>query len=192
MARQFDPYGGLRTEPDMRQEFYNTMDGRFPEIAKKQQYVHRKMRVQDGQLIDCPCVDPTTREPDKDKYCPICLGEGKLWEESLLNGYKVVLGSSVGGAGKENLISSGNTNLDLVSFYFRYNLPLTLFPKRESPDKIVELVTDTEGDPVRPYQRETIYRIGTAIDFRADNGKLEYWRLDCYEEQVKFLNGPKG
>lgn len=210
MVRRFNPYGSLTgTEPNMRQEFINTMDGAFPEVAKKQTFVFRKMRIDsDGKLDQCPCVDATTVEPDKDAYCPICLGEGLLWDESLVTGYVVTLGSSVGGALKETLADPGNINLRNVSFYFRYNLDINRliwrptrkmsesrpvrYGKRYFPDKVVEIFLDADGSPTRPYRRERIYRIGTAIDFRSDNGKLEYWKLDCYEEQVRFLNGPEG
>ena len=71
-------------------------------------------------------------------------------------------------------------------FYTRSSVPVT------KADKVVELWTDTEGDVIRPYRRESLYRIGTPIDFRSDDGKLEYWKLDCYNEQRKFLNGPEG
>lgn len=224
MTRPFNPYEvHLRTEPDMRQEMINTLQGNYPEIAKKQTHVLRKMRtgtlevwpeddsVGDGwvehvaagthyrwkvgignDLLPCPCVDALTHEPDKDTFCPVCFGEGFVWDEFLVEGYKVVIRSSVGLSSKETLIAPGLTNLSYASFYFDYELPLNLFPKRTSPDKIVEITTDETGKPVRPYQRDTIYRIGTAIDFRSDSGKLEYWKVDCYEEQVKFLNGSQG
>ena len=192
MTRPFDPYQTLGTEPNMRTEFFNTIDGVYPEVSKKQQFVFRKMRTDDDGLIACSCVDVLTHEPDKDTFCPICFGESYLWDESIIDGYKVILGSSTGQAGKERLISPGNVNLVLVSFYLRYNLSINLFPKRTSPDKMVELVMDVDGSITRPYQRERVYRIGTAIDFRADGGKLEYYKLDCYEEQVKFLNGTEG
>ena len=168
------------------------MNGVFPEIAKKQRFVFRKMRLEDGNLVRCPCVDPLTEEPDKDTFCPVCLGEAYLWDESSVDGYKVVIRHPVGLSSKETLIQPGNVNLAYVSFYFQYNLSINLFPKQVSPDKVVELVTNTNGTPTRPYQRERIYRIGTAIDFRSDDGRVEYWKLDCYEEQVKFLNGPEG
>ena len=45
------------------------------------------------------------------------------------------------------------------------------------------------GALVVPYKRKHLYRIGTPIDYRSDNGKLEYWKLDCFEEDRKFLNG---
>jgi len=69
---------------------------------------------------------------------------------------------------------------------------LPVRPKNDPPDKIVELMTDTAGDPIRPYQRKAIYRIGTSIDFRDEYGKLVFWRLDCYEEATKYLNGKNG
>ena len=194
MTRAYNPYEGLsRTEPNMRQELTNTFTGKFPEIAKQQTHVLRKMRTDtNGELIFCDCVDILTGEPDKDVFCPVCFGEKYIWDELLVQGYKQIIRSSVGLATKETLIGPGLTNLAYVSFFFEYDLSLNLFPKRTSPDKIVEITTDSDGKPVRPFQRDTIYRIGTAIDFRADNGKLEYWKVDCYEEQVKFLNGPQG
>jgi len=194
MARPFNPYGAaLRTEPDMREEMTNTLQGVYPEIAKKQTLVLRKMRTDDaGKLVECSCVDVLTGEPDKDTFCPVCFGERYVWDEILVDGYKQVIRSSVGLSTKESLIPPGLTNITFVSFFFEHDLPLNVFPKQVSPDKMVELMTDQAGKPIRPYERQTIYRIGTAIDFRADNGKLEYWKLDCYEEQVKFLNGPTG
>jgi len=145
-----------------------------------------------GNLIPCSCVDAVTKEPDKDTFCPICFGEGYLWDEELVDTYKQVLQGAVSQSGKEQVIAPGLTNLGYVAFFFEYDLDLTEFPKNKFPDKIVELIVDASGNPARPYKRATIYRIGTAIDFRSDNGKLEYWKLNCYEEQVKFLNGPRG
>ena len=199
MTRRFNPYQTLRTEPNLREEFHRTMEGFFPEISKRQKFVLRKMRSNSsGSLIKCACVDPLTREPDKDKFCPYCFGEGYLWDESIHDGYYKILGSSSGISSGEILVSPGNVSLLRVSFYFEYDFPLNRFPgscslpHEEHPDKIVEPMTDLEGKLVEPFKRQRIYRIGHAIDFRSDSGKLEYWRLDCYEEQVKFLNGPRG
>ena len=205
--------GSGRTEPDMREEFNATLDGVFPEIPKKQKHVLRKMKrvatdpvladpelikkfrgrkqiidhfvPEEGFLIPCACVDAIIREPDVDHFCPICQGEGWLWDEIFIDVYKVFLRSDVGLSTKEDLIKVGLTNIPLVIFYMRTSVLVT------PVDKVIELVTDTEGKPIRPYIREFLYRIGTAIDFRSDNGRLEYWKLDCYAEQRKFLNGPK-
>ena len=104
MSRKF--YKNLsRTEPDMRFEFNSTIDGRFPEIAKGQIHVLRKMRRSptdviaadenlrllfhgrkqledyfvpgEGYLIPCDCVDKITKEADLDYYCPIRIVTGK-------------------------------------------------------------------------------------------------------------------
>lgn len=179
MSKRF--YENLGTEPDMRQEMNNTLDGKYPEISKKQIAVLRKFR---RPLIQCACVDPNTHEPDKDTFCPFCWGEGYLWDEVFFDVYRVILKSDVGNALKESLINPGLINEPLVIFYTRSSVDIT------GKDKVVELVLDSEGDPVRPLQRKKIYHIGTAIDLRSDHGKLEYWKLDCYSEYRKFLNGP--
>ncbi len=186
-------YGTNRqTEPNMRAELEATFDGLFPEIAKAQPIVLRlARRDSDNDLIPCQCVDILTHEPDRDTFCPTCFGEGFLWDETLTDTYKVIIRSSVGLSSKEDLIKPGLTNIPLVSFFFRYNIPIT-FKDDLISDKVVEILLDKAGDAVRPFQRERLYRIGTAIDFRSDNGKLEYWKLDCYGEQIKFLNGPQG
>jgi len=182
----FYPHTG-GTEPDMREEFNNMMDGKWPEVPKAQPIVLRKMRRDDsGVLVGCPCVDRLTQEPDLDTFCPFCHGERYLWDEQMYDGYKVVLRSDVGLSSKEDLIRPGLLNIPFVIFYMRSHIDIT------QDDKIVELILDTSGQPVRPYKREFLYRIGTAIDLRSDGGKLEYWKLDCYSEERKFLNGLDG
>lgn len=203
-----------RTEPDMRAEFNATMDGEFPEIAKKQSHIFRKMQRQatdpvvddttlerkfrgrtqiidwfvpeEGFLIPCACVDLITKEPDVDHFCPICQGERYLWDEIFIDTYKVDLRSDVGRSTKQDLIQPGLTNIPLMIFYTRSSVNVT------RADKVVELWTDSAGDIIRPFRRRTLFRVGSTIDFRSDNGKLEYWKLDCYAEQRKFLNGPSG
>lgn len=185
MSKRF--YSTLRTEPDMRQELINTLDGRFPEIAKKMTLVLRKMRRDgNGQGTPCPCIDPVTKEPDKDHHCPICWGEGWLWDESLIDGYKVVIKSEVGNALSQRLHGPGLITGTLVIFYTRYSEPIT------RDDRIIELILNEDGTPAKPYMRRQLYRIGNAIDLRGDHGRLEYWKLDCYADDRKFLNGTGG
>ena len=184
-----DPFysGAGRTEPDMREEFNNMMDGKWPEIAKAQPIVLRKLRRDSaGKLVRCPCVDVLTGEADLDHFCPVCHGEGSLWDEHMYDGYKVVLRSDVGLASREDLIKPGLLNIPFVIFYMRSRVDITI------EDKIVELVLNQAGKPVRPFKRDYLYRIGTPIDLRSDGGKLEYWKLDCYAEERKFLNGLEG
>lgn len=180
---QLKLYSG-QTEPDMRQELNNTFDGKWPEVAKAQSAALRKMRRDPkGVLEECQCVDILTHEPDIDSFCPICHGEGFVWDEISVDVYKVVLRSDVGLSSKEDLIRPGLLNIPFVIFYMRSTVDIT------KEDKVVELVLKTNGKPVMPFRREFLYRIGTSVDLRSDNGKLEYWKLDCYAEQRKFLNG---
>jgi hypothetical protein len=57
-------------------------------------------------------------------------------------------------------------------------------------DRIVLVNLEEDGSVSSPLARRAIYRIGDLWDYRADNGKLEYWRAVTYEEKVKYLNTP--
>ena len=99
--------------------------------------------------------------------------------------YEVEIRSSVGLSMKEERFGAGDTSVDISSYYTRYSSPITI------DDKIITLVLDSEGSPIRPYRREKLLRIGTAVDYRCDRGRIEYWKLDTYKEIRKFLNGPE-
>ena len=184
MPFPFNPYKSIRrTEPDMRKELNNTLDGIFPEIAKKQTAIFRKFRRDSlNKLIPCDCVDPVTHEPDKDTYCPFCQGEGSYWDEGYIEVYKILTDGR--DALGERVTAPGLLNVPLMVFYTRSSVDMT------SEDKIVEIVLDTEGVPDQPLRRKQLYRIGSLVDYRSDNGRLEYWKVSCYGEVRKFLNGP--
>ena len=78
-SRPLYPASGS-TEPDMRKEFQNTLDGHYPEVSKAQRSLFRKMRRDtSGKLIKCACVDSVTDEPDMDTFCPTCYGDCLLY-----------------------------------------------------------------------------------------------------------------
>jgi hypothetical protein len=173
-----------RTELDMRQEMNSFLDGSLLEIPKAQQAVLRKMRKDSGgDLIPCACVDSVTQEPDVDTFCPYCFGEAFYWDESFIEIYRMVLRSDVGNALKETQLRPTVMNIPIVVFYARSSIDVT------EKDKIVELVLDKEGFPVKPYRRKNLYSLDTVFDIRSDNGRLEYWKLTGYKEDRKFLNG---
>lgn len=175
-------YNGITsgTEPNMRQELINTFDGLYPEIAKAQNGLLRRMRRDTNyNRIPCGCVDTVTQEPDKDRYCGICLGEGFLWDEESIQFYRTLDDNP-----RDELTKPGLINIPYVIFYIRYDSDIT------KDDKIVRLVLDTAGDVVLPKRRSSIYRIELVWDFRADNGKLEYWKVYSHLEDVKYLNTP--
>jgi hypothetical protein len=172
-----------RTEPDMRLELNNMFDGVFPEVAKSQPTILRKMRRTNGVLNKCTCITPNTQEPDRDNFCPFCHGEGSLWDEMWIDTYCVDTGSGASGALSDKMITPGIMNEPVVIFYLRSRVDIT------TDDRIVQVILDTEGLPVRPYRRKKLYRIGNLVDFRSDNGKLEYWKVETYSDRRKFLNG---
>ncbi len=173
------------TEANLRQELINTLDGSFPEIAKGQTALLRKVRRDDlNKSIECPCVDSFTREPDRDRYCPICLGEGFLFDEIEINLYRVLQNTNEGNAVRPKLYDAGLINIPLVVFYVRYSEVINY------DDKRVLLELQETGVPVEPRRRVGIYSIGSIWDYRADNGKLEYWKLATFELKVKYLNTP--
>ena len=184
MPFSFNPYKPIRrTEPDMRKELNNMFDGIFPEIAKKQPGILRKFRRDaKGNRLPCDCIDPNTKEPDKDTFCPFCQGEGHYWDEIPMDIYKVQ--QSVSGLA-ENTQGPGLMNNPLMVFYTRSRVEMT------KEDKLIELVLDEDGELVEPVRRKQLYRIGSLVDYRADNGRLEYWKMACYAEDRKFLNGPR-
>lgn len=180
-------YSSSSSEPNMRQELIDMFEGTFKEIPKAQTFLIRKMQKDPStnKLIPCKCVDIVTKEPDKDRFCPFCFGEGYYWDESEIEGYRTIEGAdrliatrdrSAGGAGL--------LNIPLVVFYLRYDAEIKNY------DKIITIDTDIEGAAVIPKKRTGVYRIEGLWDYRSDRGKLEYFKVYTHLEMVKFLNSP--
>ena len=180
-------YGSSTTgsEANMRNELIYTLDGRSPEIAKGQPGLLRKMRRDsDNKLIPCECVDSITREPDKDRFCPICFGDGNKWDETNITFYRVLTASEDSNTMRDTLEAVGLLNVPLVVFYIRYSAAIT------EEDKVIQIDLDNDGSASSPTQRQAIYRVNSLWDYRSDNGKLEYWKAFAHEETVKYLNAP--
>lgn len=173
------------TEPDMRQELINTLDGSLPEVAKGQPGLLRVMnRDSNNNLIPCACVDSATHEPDKDRFCAFCFGTGYYWTETSITYYRAPLDAEKNRALQDRLTEAGLINVPLVVFYIRYSDALTI------DDRIVLVNLDDDGTVSDPLTRKAIYRLGDIWDYRADVGKLEYWKAVGFEEKVKYLNAP--
>lgn len=173
------------TEPNMRQELINTLDGKYPEISKGAPGLLRRTRRDvSGNLTRCGCFDSLFQEPDKDLFCPICFSCWYLLDEVSISYYKTLEQSDSVNALKNKLIELGLLNTKIVVYYLRYSLDLT------KEDKIIELQLNDAGSPITPYIRESIYKIGQIWPYRADNGKLEYYKVFAFEEKVKWLNSP--
>jgi hypothetical protein len=170
------------TELSIRDELIKTLSGNYPEVPKKELGILRRMRRDsDRKLIPCTCISSATHEPDKDHPCFACLSEGHLWDEIFIYSYNfdpAGISSGTGTTQAELQIVAGNILIPNRIFYLDYQEDLT------TDDRMVELVLDKEGKPVRPYRRLAIWRIGSITPHRLDNGRLEFWKVGCIEEKT--------
>ena len=171
-------------EGDMRDEMLKFLYGSSREIPKAQRGLYRKVRLDsNGDKIVCDCVDSVTREPDKNPPCPLCLGVGYLWDEVWFDYYKIVTGIEAALSLREEFIQPGIANIPRITFYTKYDVAPVII-NGYCNDQIIELARDVEGNLVTPYRRERIYRISSAIDFRSDNGRLEYWKFNVISDDI--------
>jgi hypothetical protein len=157
---------------DLRVEFDNLVLGYQGETPVGRKFILRRMRRDSSDaLIPCSCVDELTKEPSRDYPCPYCLGNGFLWDEELVVAYKVVAAAPGGSNAAANFPKSepGTMSIPAARFFLSYSVA----PRRS--DRIVEIELDSDGEPVTPYNRTTIYELMLVRDMRADNGKIEFW-----------------
>lgn len=157
-------------ELDLRAELNRTLLGYNDEISKGRIGLLRKMRSNpNGDLIKCPCRDKITDEPDKDFYCRSCLGMGFLWDER-----KIVYYRDDGSFRKrEDKLEEYEGD----NFYIEYDAIVS------ASDYIVVVKLSENGMPQIPVVREKLFKIISADPFRADNGRIEFWRIRATEER---------
>lgn len=156
-------YNSSGKELDLRTELDRTFNGASDEIRKGRIGLLRKMRRdEDGEPVRCPCRDNQTDEPDRDSHCYICKGMGFLWDERKILYYK-----------NESSFLDGKG----YKFYIQYDQEIT------DIDYIVKIKTNKEGEPTSPIEREKLYKISKAHDYKSDKGRLEYWETLAIEER---------
>ncbi len=172
---------GHARELDLRQELFNTFFGTTSEVAKSSKGLLRRIRYDNkNNPVLCPCVDRVTREQDKDYFCPVCLGERYLFDESFLDFYKVQHAD-------DNALKSkpvGMINVDVAVFYLRYGSAITDY------DKIIEINLGIDGNIQYPIKRVNIWRINELVPLRLDHGRLEFYKVFVNHEDVRYLNTP--
>lgn len=174
---------GLTAEVDLRKEFDDLVFGGPTSISHGRTLLLRKTRRdEDNNPIVCPCVDELTGEPDTEKACPFCLGEGFMWDENWVIGYATYVGADGGQANRIRGLTPGTIRADHRIFYLRFDTEITY------KDKIVEVKLDTEGDPVVPYVRDSIYKPQTIVRYRSDGGRVEYLAIYCNENDALRLD----
>ena len=177
-----EPFPNVVDVVDLRQEFNNLVLGYQGETPIGRSFILRRMRRDSSDnLVLCICLDDLTKEPDRDFPCPYCLGVGYLFDEELITAYMTVSAAPSGSNAASNFpkTKSGTMYVPSARFFMSYDTN----PTRE--DRIVELELDSEGDPVKPYNRVAIYELMLVRALRADNGRIEYW--SCTGQKM----GPK-
>lgn len=166
MGKINQPYGtsSYAKELDLREELRRLLYGADDEVAKGRVGLLRIMRRDsNGVLTRCPCRDKVTDEPDRDYFCKYCYAMGYLWDE-----YKIVYHKN-----DESFRRVGEVEQDFTSEVFYLEYYNVILPK----DVLVEVVLDSEGRPVQPVTRSRFYQIVDPVCFRADDGRIEFWRL---------------
>lgn len=121
---------------------------------------------------------------DKGKYnepelrCPICNGEGWVYEDEIQLTRRRLVTPEIGLAGSEQMSDIGWMNINYIVYYFQY------FVQMSKGDKIIELQLDDQGKPTEPYTPIEMYRIAVAEPFRDQLGRIEFWRAAAKLEVV--------
>ncbi len=173
--------GKNNTEINLRNELFATFFGSAIETPKAQKGLLRKIKFDNkGKPLLCPCVDKTTKEQDRDYYCPICLSERYIFNEMFLDFYKVQHSSD------NSLISKpyGLDNVHTGIIYTLYNANIGDY------DKIVEVNLDLEGNLIYPLQRTDIWQITEIVPLRLDDAKMQFLKIYARHEDVKYLKAP--
>lgn len=172
---------GVPSELNLRKEMNETLFGSDMEIAKGQTLIFRRMRRKDedvypiksDDLMKCDCQEGRSGQPNRDYRCPICDGEGYLFDDHFIVGYKM---SRFEYQDVEKHTPFGKSTVGITFFYTETDHDYSRF------DKIVEVFKDTEGKLTQPTRHQLTHNIHMAQAFRSDNGRTEYWRLNCYSE----------
>jgi hypothetical protein len=181
--KSFKPYpvSGLK-ELDLRKELNRTFFGAADEIPKGAFNILRRMRLQDGiiypvrseDLQECECrTNGFENEPDKDYPCDVCEGEGYLFDDEIVAAYKT---NRYEYQDVEKYHAWGKNTVAMSFFYVEYHESISRF------DKILEPVIDLDGHITTPVKLLHRHNIHMAEAFRADNSRVEYWRLSCWTD----------
>lgn len=173
-----DPYPGLSgKEIDLRKELNQILTGSPSEVPKGQIHVLRRMRraagvtwvpIREADLQKCDCVSSPTEEPDITYPCGICDGEGFLFDEEFVLAYSEERYEYID---VERRRPYGKAPISMTFFYVEYYKDISRF------DVMIEPQRDSEGEILSPVRIRRRHQIHMAQEFRADNGRTEFWRI---------------
>jgi len=170
-----------RIELDLREEMNRTLFGANDEIAKGRLFILRRMRLQPGltyptkptDLLECSCRTSHHHEADVEYACHICKGEGYLFDDEPVIGYRA---DRYGYQDIEERMPQSIQHFNTPFIYLDYHENVSRY------DKVIEALLNEEGEIVSPTIEKERYNIHYAEPFRSDNGRIEYWRLSCFTD----------
>lgn len=168
-----------RSEIDLRDELFRTLAGDGCEISKEQLYIYRRFRRdQDDQYIPCGCRNPVTLEGDQHSPCPFCFGEGILWDEHWVSGFRSRVRGTRRRVDRLEQLEAGILHPEVSFIYLPYQCVPTV------KDVIIAPQIDTEGRPLWPIKVLHYWAIEKVDAFRSDCGRVEYWLLTVRERPL--------
>lgn len=168
----------LGSEIDLRSEFDYMINGGDGFLAHGQYFILRRMRRNtEGVIMKCVCRDSFTNEPGRDYgSCAYCLGEGNLFDEEIVRGYRQIITSAGTDKSSKSKHAFGVVFSPATNFYLSYDIAPTV------QDKIITLRLDRDGRVLSPISREEYYEINLVRDLRSDQGRVEY--TICHTEKI--------
>jgi len=172
-------------ETDVRAEFSKLLDG--DDVVPQRGHWVLLRRMDKTQRCTCwgreaagtdRYMDDSRKYDEPEEDCPICNGEGWIYDDELHLVRRRIVAPPIGLAGQEQQTEVGIMNVPYLVFYFKYYVN----PKKE--DKVIEIENNDDGEPVRPFSRKEIYNISIAEPFRDKKGRVEFWRVSVKMEVI--------
>lgn len=123
-------------------------------------------RDSNNNLIRCQfSTSHYTKQNINNPSCPVCLGEGYLFDEKFAWTYKSFRRNEFGG---QYTYPMGDITKQPITYYFRYDVPIT------DDDIIIEAKTDYDGNFLQPIQVEYRYKPTLVNKVKGDLGRIEF------------------
>ena len=154
---------------DLQKEMDNFILGSDYEESKGKDLIFRRMRRDSsGDLIRCVCVNDNTDEPDRDSYCPYCLGAKYYWDEEFVKAYW------------------HRENEDTLTFYFRHSV------EPSSVDELITVKMNDDGTLVSPIERIELYNILSTGKLREERAVLVYYKIIAAPVNRRYIGPQNG
>lgn len=97
--------------------------------------------------------------------CPVCLGEGSLWDEKFVWTYRTQTRSDLMA---QYAYESGDVLKEIYTYFFEYDVPITL------DDTIIEVRVNSDGTIIEPVTEEKRFKPIHVQTVKADYGRVEF------------------